>query len=132
MCRVHYILTIVVVKTDVVAGVQNYLSFWHFSIKYIKRGAPLIIPHTKWGRHLYPFVSMRCEKASAVDVCDILSLMLPTFRNSLGVTGSHSIRWQTTFTGAIWGRPTLLSLVGHLTQPFLLCRMGYHNQLGNK
>ena len=44
MCIVHYILTIVVVKTDVVAEMQNCLSFWHFSIKYIKRGAPLMHP----------------------------------------------------------------------------------------
>ena len=130
MRTVHYISTVVVAKTGVVAGMQNCLSVWHFSIKYIKNGGSFN-PHTKWGRYLYPFVYMRCEKLPAVNVCDILSLRLQTLRNSLGVTGSHSIRWQTTFTGAIWGKPTLLSLVGHLTQPFLLCRTGYHNQLSN-
>ena len=103
MCTVHYILTIVAVKTDVVAGMQNCLSAWHFGIKHIKSGAPLMQPTHEVGRYLYPFVSMRCEKVSAVNVCDILSLMLSTLRNSLGVTGSHSIRWQPTFTGEYGG-----------------------------
>ena len=52
MCIVHYILTIVVVKTDVVAGMQNYLSFWHLSIKYIKRGAPSMHPTHEVGSAL--------------------------------------------------------------------------------
>ena len=75
------------------------ISVWSTS----KAGLLRCNPHTNLGRHLYPFVSMRCEKVSVVDVCDILSMMLPTFRNSLGVTGSHSIRWQPTFTGEYGG-----------------------------
>ena len=61
---VHYILIIVAVKTDVVAGLQNCLSAWHFSIKYIKSGDPQMEPTHEVGSVL---VSIRlCEIRKSV------------------------------------------------------------------
>ena len=49
MCTVRYILTIVVVKTDVVAGVQKRLDSWHFSIKYLKKQGSVDATHARSG-----------------------------------------------------------------------------------
>ena len=81
----------------------------------------------------FSFIRLRWMRKSfsflTVNVCDILSLELSTFRNYLAVTGSRSSRWQTTFTTAIWGNQYCRVQPKHLTPPFNCVRLVPINNL---